>query len=504
MTALISGAVRLLLVWAMTRLSFAAGADLSLGIYQRTLYQPYLVHCSRNSSEIINGISLKANGVIYSIIVPTLTIISSTIILVTILGALLLVDTLVAISVFAGFGLLYFLVIKISQKQLLKDGQRIADESTNVIKAIQEGLGGIRDVLIDANQQKYCKIYRSADLPLRRAQGNNFFISSSPRFAMEALGMSFIAIVAYSLVVQPEGINKAIPILGAIAVGAQRLLPVMQQAYSGWSSIRGGQASLSDTLDLLDQPLPEYANEPPPEPLPFKEKISLVNVNFSYGDKLPYVLKNLNLTIKKGTRIGFIGETGSGKSTLIDLIMSLLEPTNGSLEVDGTKISSLNSRQWQRHISHVPQSIFLADSTIEENIAFGVPSENIDEKKVHLAAKRAQISSSIEKLPDKYKTKVGERGIRLSGGQRQRVGIARALYKNADVIIFDEATSALDTETEKAVMQTIESLSTDLTLLIIAHRVSTLSKCDCIVQISDGTIKGITSYEEVKKNSFGF
>lgn len=497
LAALMVGVMRLVLLWASTRLSFATGADLSMSIYRRTLYQPYTVHVARNSSEVINGISNKANGVIYSIIVPVLTLISSSVMLGAILIALLFVDPVIALTAFGGFGLIYAFIIQLTRNRLLIDSRRMAHESTHVIKSLQEGLGGIRDVLVDGSQEAYCQIYRNADQPLRRAQGNNSFISASPRYAMEALGMLLIAILAYTLAQQSDGIAKAIPVLGALALGAQRLLPVLQQAYGSWTQINGGQASLEDTLELLDQPLPDYADQPVTQPLPFKHSISLKQLGFRYSPQTPYVLKQLNLTIAKGSRVGFIGTTGSGKSTLLDIVMGLLQPTDGTLEIDGQSVTPANNRAWQAHIAHVPQAIFLADSTIEENIAFGVPKDQIDHERVGQAARQAQIADIIETWPKQYQTFVGERGIRLSGGQRQRIGIARALYKQADVIIFDEATSALDSETENAVMQAIEGLSEDLTIIMVAHRLTTLKNCTHIIELSGGEIKRTGTYQNI-------
>jgi ATP-binding cassette subfamily B protein len=494
--SVIAGAMRLLLLWARTRLSFATGADLGISIYRRTLYQPYAVHCSRNSSEVINGISGKADGVIYNVILPSLTLISSTVMLIAILIALLAIEPVIALASFGGFGLIYAFIIRLTRKQLLADSQRIARESSHVIQSLQEGLGGIRDMLIDGSQATYCQFYRNADLPLRRAQGNNSFISASPRYGMEALGMMLIAALAYSLAQQTDGIAKAIPILGALALGAQRLLPVLQQAYGSWTTIQGGQASLQDTLELLYQPLPDYADQPAARPLPFKHNISLKQLAFRYSPQTPYVLNHLNLTIAKGSRVGFIGTTGSGKSTLLDIVMGLLQPTDGTLEIDGQPVTESNNRAWQSHIAHVPQAIFLANSSIEENIAFGVPKDQIDSRRVRQAAQQAQIAGSIESWPKQYQTFAGERGIRLSGGQRQRIGIARALYKQADVFIFDEATSALDNQTEEAVMQAIEGLSKDLTVLIIAHRLTTLKNCTQIVELGDSGIKRVGAYQD--------
>ena len=495
--ALIAGAMRMLLLWVSTRLSFATGADLSISIYRRTLYQPYAVHCARNSSEVINGVSTKATDVINHIVIPILTLVSASIMLSAIVVALLYINPLIALVAFGGFGLIYVFIIGLTRNRLLDNSRCIARESTQLIKSLNEGLGGIRDVLIDGTQAAYCHIYSKADIPLRHAQGINHFISQSPRYGMEALGMVLIAALAYALIQQDDGIANGLPVLGALAVGAQRLLPLLQHSYWAWSGIRGGQTSLQDTIELLEQPLPDYADQPAAEPLLFENNIDLKQVGFRYNPETPYVLKQLSLTIAKGSRVGFIGTTGSGKSTLIDIIMGLLEPTQGLLMIDNQAITPGNHRAWQAHIAHVPQAIFLADSTIEENIAFGVATDQIDHMRVRQAAEQAQISGSIESWAKQYKTIVGERGIRLSGGQRQRIGIARALYKQADVIIFDEATSALDNETEQAVMESIEGLSANLTLLIIAHRLTTLKNCTKIVEMGDSGIKRVGTYQDI-------
>jgi ATP-binding cassette, subfamily B, bacterial PglK len=497
--ALLAGVIRLTLLYAMTRLSFATGADLSINIYRRTLYQEYEVHISRNSSEIINGIITKTNTVIAGVISPTLNLISSIILLVGIMGALFAINTIIALSAFIGFGSLYWLVIRYTKVHLKDNGKTIADQSTQMIKSLQEGLGGIRDVLIDGTQQFYCKLYRNADLPLRRASGNNVFIGGSPRYAMEAIGMTLIAGLAYLMTQQEDGMVTAIPILGALALGAQRLLPGLQQAYASYSAIKGSKSSFEDVLNLLDQSLTEYADQPLPKPIPFVKEIKLNNLNFRYIEDSPWVLKNINLSLKKGSRIGFMGVTGSGKSTLLDIIMGLLPATEGGLIIDNQAINTQNRRAWQAHIAHVPQNIYLSDSTIEENIAFGIEKEKIDHQRVKKAAQQAQIAQLIEQWKDGYQTFVGERGIRLSGGQRQRIGIARALYKQADVLIFDEATSALDNETEQAVMDAIEDLGEEVTILIIAHRLTTLKGCDQIIKlekefnIKTGTYKDIIS-----------
>lgn len=486
-TVLLAGSTRLLLMWATMRFSYATGADISFSIFQRTLYQPYSVHVTRNSSEVIAGITTKA-GVVTGILLQSLIFFSSTILIFFILGTLLFINPLIAATSMVGFSVIYLFIIKLTRKRSSINSYRIARNSSQVIKALQEGLSGIRDVLISGSQATYCQIYRQADLPLRQAQGSNSFISSSPRTGVEALSMVLIAILAYNMSKDTSSFGNAIPILGTLALGAQRMLPAMQQAYAGWTALRGDHISLKDAIDLLKQPLPDYAHQADPIHIPFKQNITLSQAGFRYSPKLPWVFRNIELTIDKGSRIGLIGTTGSGKSTLVDVIMSLLQLTEGTLRVDGQTVNHANHRSWQAHIAHVPQTIFLADISIAENIAFGVPKENIDLAQVRRAAQKAQIADAIESWPQQYNTFVGERGIRLSGGQRQRIGIARALYKQADVIIFDEATSALDNDTEQAVMNAIDNFDKDLTIFIIAHRLSTLKKCTNIIELRDGKI----------------
>ena len=486
--SLLAGAIRLTLLYVMTRLSFATGADLSVNIYRRTLYQEYEVHVSRNSSEVINGIITKTGTVIGGVISPTLNLISSTIMFAGVMGALFTINPTIALLSSIVFGLLYWIVISYTKTHLRDNGKIIADQSTQMIKSLQEGLGGIRDVLIDGGQEFYSKLYRNADLPLRHASGNNAFIGGSPKYIMESVGMIFIAGLAYTMTRQVGVTSTTIPVLGAFALGAQRVLPALQVAYASYSKIKGSKASLEDVLKLLDQPLPEYANQPPPEPIHFAKDIKLSNLDFRYTGDSPWILKNVNLSLKKGSRIGFIGATGSGKSTLLDIVMGLLPPTEGRLLIDNQIINKQNRRAWHAHIAHVPQNIYLSDGTIEENIAFGVEKKLIDHQRVKKAAQQAQISELLGQHKDGYQTLVGERGVRLSGGQRQRIGIARALYKQADVLIFDEATSALDNETEKAVMESIENLGRDLTILIIAHRLTTLKGCDQIVELKAGEV----------------
>lgn len=495
-TAMSSGGIRLLLLWANNKISFATGADFNFSIFKKTLYQTYAVHIARNSSEIISGITDKSYVLIKSIS-DVLTIFSSLIVFTSVLIMLISIDPIVALSSFIGFGGIYFIVILSTRKVLSKNSKKIALDTTRLIQSLQEALGGIRDVLIDGTQAMHCNIYRNIDLPLRKAQAVNQIIYNSPRYMLESLGIILIIVVAYFLSNKQDGISKAIPVLGILALGAQKMLPVLQQAYGSWSSLYAYKASIIEVLKLLDQPMPEYYTTENKKYINFNSNISLNNISFRYGDNMPNVINNVSINIKKGSTIGIIGTTGSGKTTLLDIIMGLLHPKDGSIEIDGVKITNENYRSWQSMIAHVPQTIYLADTTISENIAFGVPTDKIDFDKVIKSCEKAQISQIIDEMPEKYNTKVGERGVRLSGGQRQRIGIARALYKNAQLIILDEATSALDTNTETAVMNAIEKLNKNITLIIIAHRITTLKNCDNIIEIENGRVKREVKYSDL-------
>lgn len=496
-TAVVSGATRLALLWGQTRLGNAMGNDLGSAAYRRTLYQPYPVHVARNSSEVVAALMTKINTIVYFIVIPTLTVITSVFIVLTILVFMLFVDLELTLMAILGLGCLYGIVVLNTKHRLALNGQRVTISQNRVTQVVQEGLGGIRDVLIDGLQETYFRIYRQADSQLREALSNIAIMAGAPRPMIEAFGIVLIGALAYMLAVRTEGMSSAIPVLGALALAAQRLLPLVQQGYAGWSSIQGGKDSLHDVLSLLEQPLPAFSIESPAIPMSFRKQINLCDLHFRYGAEGPWILSGIDLKITRGSHVGFIGGTGSGKSTLLDIVMGLLSPTMGSIRVDGVKVDQSNQRAWQSHITHVPQSIYLADATIAENIAFGVPPKLIDLARVKEAAQRAQIAGVIESWSAGYDTVVGERGMRLSGGQRQRIGIARALYKKADVLIFDEATSALDNDTERAVMEAINALSSDLTVLIVAHRLTTLENCDQIIELGGGVIQRVGTYPEI-------
>ena len=494
---ILSAGFRLIALWMLTRISQQAGADLSIKIYRNTLFQDYAVHVARNSSEVINGIIVKTNTVTKGVITPTLSLISTLIMMIGIVAVLLLVNIFVTLTAFFSFGLLYLLVMHLTRKNLSTNSARIASKSDLMVKTLQEGLEGIREVLLNSNQLFYVKLYRDADLIMRQATWRNEMIYSSPRFIMEASGIAIVALFAYFATLQFGGINEFLPILGVFVLGAQKLLPAIQKAYASYSRIKGAAYSLEDVIDLLDQPLPKYANCSANMPISFNQSIELKNLSFRYSHQSPWVLKNLNFKIPKGSVVGIIGSTGCGKSTIIDLIMGLLPLTNGELTVDGVPIDDENKREWQANISCVPQDIYLSDGTIKENIAFGLPKEQINFSKVKIAAQKAQIAELIESWDEQFETMVGERGMRLSGGQRQRIGIARALYSESNVLILDEATSALDNETELAVMNSINTFNKDITVIIIAHRLTTLKKCDMILELGNNFQTKIMNYSEI-------
>ena len=489
---LTAATVRLALLYSLTRFSYAVGADLSINIYRRTLYQDYSIHISRNSSEVINGIIKKTDIVISGILAPIMTFISSMVIMLGIVTIVFMVNPFVALISFFCISLIYLIITFFTRGYLEGNSDLIAKKSTQMIKFLQEGLGGVRDVLIDGTQEFYCDLYQNADLSFRKATASNVFIGQSPRYIMEAVGMILIAVLAYILTLEEGGLVAAIPSLGALAVGAGKLLPTLQQAYASISAISGSRSSFNDVLVLLDQPLPQKEHRNSKNILSFKKSISFKNVSFRYTDDTPWILKNVNLSFKRGEKIGIVGVTGSGKSTLLDILMGLLVPTSGKLLIDGVAVTKGNMEAWQAHISHVPQSIYLADRSIQENIAFGVVPEAVQESRVIKVAQLAEIAKTINRLKNKYKSLVGERGVQLSGGQRQRVGIARALYKDSDLIIFDEATSALDNQTEQKIMKQIDQMNKNKTIFFIAHRLTTLKQCDIILRINkDFTIDKI-------------
>ncbi|MDB3903048.1 ABC transporter ATP-binding protein/permease [Amylibacter sp.] len=496
-TVFLTALTRILLLCVQTYYSHAVGADLSVKVYHRTLHEDYEFHVSHNSSEIIAAVSTKVQNVVQGIVLPALLFCSSIVILVSVTLTLLAIEPIIAIVALASFTAIYLSIMISVRVHLRKFGKVIDKETNNVIRIIQEGLGGIRDVIIDGSQQLYCKTFGKVDRRKRRAEAKVQIISGSPKIAVEALGMIVISGLAYFLLARPDGISSGLPVFGALAVGAQRMLPVGNQIYRSLASIQAGKAYLESILSLLTKPLPNYPEDIFEETISFNHNIELNRLSFRFSSGSPWILRDINFSIPRGSKVGIIGPTGSGKSTLVDVFMSLLKPTEGHISIDGVKLDANNYKSWQKYISHVPQSIFLTDATIAENIAFGVSIDSINFPRVFNAAQEAQISDTVETWEKKYYTSVGENGVRISGGQRQRIGIARALYKNSSVLVFDEATSALDNEIENKVMNAINDNSEEKTILIVAHRLTTLASCDFIIELDKGRLVRIGDYDEI-------
>ncbi len=488
LVVLLAAAIRLVLVWASLKFSQGLGRDLAARVYGRTLRQPYSYHVARNTSELLAGVA-KTDAVVAGVLTPLLDMVVASLMAIAILGGLIAVDWVIALLAAVLFGTVYLVLSHLSTAQVVRNSRIISSNASARIQGMQEGLGGIRDILLDGSAPLHLQRFEAFDAASRIAQVGNALWGQMPRFLVEAVGTGIIAGLAVFTSLRVGTLTEALPVLGALALGAQKLLPLFQRMYAGWNTIAGNQGNLEDVARLADAPIAAGSElRGDPSLLSFQKMLLLREVGFRYREDTPWVFRGLNLSIAKGARIGFAGETGCGKSTLLDLIMGLLSPSEGYLEVDGVRLEPENLRHWQARIAHVPQSIFLSDSSLAANIAFGEPPERIDMVRVEEAARRARIHDFIKGLDCSYQTTVGERGVRLSGGQRQRVGIARALYRQADVLVLDEATSALDGDTEASVMEGIDELGADVTVLIVAHRLSTLDGCDMVVRMGAGAM----------------
>jgi ABC-type multidrug transport system fused ATPase/permease subunit len=488
--SLICGLIRLLSLSFTLRLSAAIGSDLSGEAYRRFLFQPYIVHVRKSSNATLNTLTGQTNRSVYAISELLAALTSSTIAFFLLIG-LLSLNWALAISISIAMALIYTLIITFSRRLLVSDGHRITQAGIQVIKAIQEGIGSIRDVLLDGNQDIFLDLFRTSDQRKRQLEARQSFVAQSPRYILEPISIISFTTFAAFLVYQKEwNAASAIPILGAFALCTLRLLLALQRTYSGYISYKAYAADLAGVLAQVKQPLPPAVSAT--HPLPFITEITFKQVSFQYTPELPEVISRLSFRFPAGSRIGLIGTTGSGKSTTVDLLMGLLVPTNGQILIDGMDLHDPNHPEllpsWRASIAHVPQSVYLVDGSFADNIAFGVPPHLVDQHRLLLAAQQAQITDFIDASPDGFETFVGERGIRLSGGQRQRIGIARALYKQARFLIFDEATSALDTDTETSIMDSINNLSSNLTIVIIAHRLTTVKKCDWLLRLSAGRL----------------
>ncbi len=495
---LIAATIRLANVWLNAHLSAAIGGDLSLDAFRRSIYQPYSVHLGRNSSVLIASMTSQLELTVLALN-SFLQLLSAFFIIAGLLLALFLLNWQVALIAGIMASLIYGVIVGIAKSALLRNSEYITRTSIEQVKILRESFGAIRDLILNGTQPFFFETYRRIDRPRRQRQAQNQFLGIYPRYAVEAVGMVAIVVLAFGLLSQRGGLNEVVPVLGILALAASRLLPTIQLIYSSWTDIRAKSHAVHAVLEVVSQPLPQATSNDFLQPLSVKSHISFERVSFRYSPAGPQVIQELTFRINKGERIGIIGSTGSGKSTALDLMMGLLVPTSGRICVDGVDLhEALHPTRllaWRAAIAHVPQNVYLTDSSFAANIAFGIFPEQINMDRVRHAARQAQIADFIETCPNGYDGIVGERGIGLSGGQRQRIGIARALYRQAEVLVFDEATNALDNTTEQAVMEVIEGLSRDLTIILIAHRLTPLRNCTQVVELAHGRIARIGSYD---------
>ena len=496
------GVIRLINLWLNNHMAALIGSDISCQIYKGTLCQPYETHINRNSNEVIADLS----NLIHEFVIALTSVFSlctACVVSISIVIAVITINWKIAL--FSSFLIFisYSIFIAYVKSKLSQNSKVIVSRKKSQLKAIQEGLGAIRDVILNSSYSLYLRTYRNSDIPMRRKEAQNAFLNLAPRYAFESLGLIVIVLISIFLFSR-DGENNStnvIALLGILALCAQRLLPTSQLIYTSWSRIRGRSETIYQISKKLDISMKTKINNTFKKNLEFQNSIKLENVYFKYIDSNKNVLSKINLEIKKGERLAIIGTTGSGKSTLVDIIIGLLKPTKGKVYIDKNKINSIENyeilEKWRNSISHVPQDIFMADATITENIALGIDPKEIDFDKVKIASKKAQIHNYINTLDKGYQTFVGERGVKLSGGQKQRIAIARGLYRDLNVLVFDEATSALDVQTENSVMESIDNLSDDLTIIIIAHRLTTVKNCNRIIKIENGMIQEEGDYQSM-------
>ena len=484
---LVASAIRLLLSWSNQAFILGVGHDLAVETQRRVLLQPYSFHIQRSTSEIITSLD-KIQILVFGVLRQAMVTTVGAVIGVFILALLLSIDAVAALAAFGSLGLFYFLVSRFTAVRLARNSDIVGTAYDQRVKIIQESLGGIRDLIIDQTQPLYLDEFRKVDERFARAEVRTIFIAGAPRYLVEGAALVFIAVLALVLAGREGGLGQALPVLGAIALGGLRLLPLVQQAFSSWATMAANRSVIGQVLELLRLPVAdEHAQAEAPSPLPFHCAIALDGVGFSYAGRPQPAVAEASLVMARGSRLALVGKTGSGKSTLADLVMGLLDPDEGRITVDGVALTAANRRAWQANIAHVPQAIFLADASIARNIAFSVHEDAIDLERVRHAVDVAELSEFVASLPNGLETMVGERGVRLSGGQRQRLGIARAIYKNAPLLVLDEATNALDGDTEARILRNLMS-EPDRAILIIAHRQSTVAGCDQILRLDNGRI----------------
>ncbi len=494
---ILSGFIRTLNLWLSNRLAALIGNDLSCNSFKSSLMQPYKVQVLRDSSEVISIATVNSERAVTAI-THFIYLITALFISICIITTIFIFKWKLAICLGFISTFIYILFAFFTKNRLIRNSKNVVSSYSNQIKSIQETFGSIRDIILNNSYITYLELHKTNDLRFRFAISQSKFLGNAPRYIFETIGLVILASLGYFLTRNNNDSTEVIEILGITAVGANKLLPMFQQVYASWAGISACIEDLRKVLDNIDQAINNTVVKTKEDLVFFNKSIKFENVFFRYQNQNADNLKNINLTINKGERIGLIGHTGSGKSTIVDLMMGLLSPTKGKIIIDDINLKTLNQiKSWCSLISHVPQSIYLSNKTILENIAFGIPKSKINIEYINYVSKKARIFDFVQSLPNKFDTKVGERGVRLSGGQRQRIGIARALYNKKKILVLDEATSALDNNSERLIIDSIKSLSEEITIIMIAHRLSSIKFCDRVVQIENGSIKRICKGSEI-------
>lgn len=486
---------------------FTTMREYSIGkrLVEGYLHQPYSWFLNRHSAELGKTILSEVSVVISKGLGPMMNLITQTAITFTLLMLLIFVDPKLTLIVIVTFSIAYGLIYKFNKNLMTKIGQEVFKANQGRFTVLTEAFGASKEVKVGGLEQIYIKRFSDPAKTLAQNSALVAIISQLPRFTLEAVAFGGMILVVLYLMAQSGDIANVIPVIALYAFAGYRLLPALQQIYVSLTQLRIVGPSLNSIHNDLKSLQPQIPDEKNQNSLQLNNHISLNHIHYHYPNSSRTALKNINLNIPARKTVGLVGATGSGKTTTVDIILSLLEAQQGTLEVDGKVINKDNRRAWQRSIGYVPQQIFLADDTVAANIAFGIETNNINHEDVELAAKIANLHEFvINELPLKYETKIGERGIRLSGGQRQRIGIARALYNKPRVLILDEATSALDNLTEQAVMEAVHNLKNNITIILIAHRLSTVRKCDKIFLFEKGKLEGQGTFEELVKVSDSF
>lgn len=498
----LAATISMFTIWRLSMYGARVGAELSSRLYKHYMHQPWLFHASGSSSQLTNQIAQECTRITNGIINPFIQMNARIVMAALMAVAIFVFNPAVAITGLVIFASAYMAMYRIVRQRLIRNGGTITEAQRLRFKLMGEGFGGIKDALLLGRQQVFTDRFEKASARFADAQGKNQAMSQVPRFIMELVAFgSVIFLILYLLAAHDGNLGTILPLLSVYALAGFKLLPAFQQIYTSISVIRGSLAAfegLRDDLRASATASSQFAlKENGGEHLTPSKSFELKNIRFTYPGKPEPALHDLTMTIGVNKVTGLVGASGSGKSTAIDILLGLIQPEKGELLIDGEPITKQQLRAWQNSLGFVPQSIFLADSSIRENIAFGLPPELVDEEKVQRAATMAHLDELLAELPDGLNTRVGERGVQLSGGQRQRIGIARALYHDADVLILDEATSALDGITEKLIMDAIHDFSGKKTIIMIAHRLATVKKCDAIYLLAEGKVVDQGSYKEL-------